>query len=77
MPVQLKRTTVYIDPDLHKALKMKAAETNSSVSELVSRAVEEAMREDAGDLAAFEERSGEPLISYEKMVKKLKSDGRI
>ncbi len=52
-----KRTTVYLDSELHKALMLKAVETSSSVSELVSRAVREAFFEDAEDLAAFEERA--------------------
>jgi hypothetical protein len=72
-----KRATIYLDPVLHKVLKIKAAETSTSISDLVNGAVREALAEDAEDLAAFEERSGEPLISYEKMVKKLKKDGRI
>ncbi len=72
-----KRATVYLDPDLRKALRLKAVETSQSVSELVNRAVREALAEDAEDIAAFEERAGEPLIRYDAMVKKLKRDGRI
>jgi hypothetical protein len=72
-----KRATVYLDPDLHKALRLKAVETSQSVSELVNRAVREALAEDAEDLTAFEERAGEPLIPYDVMIKKLKRDGRI
>jgi len=77
MTKQAKRATVYLDPDLHKALRLKAVETSRSVSELVNNAVREALAEDAEDLAAFEERAGEPLISYDEMVKRLKRDGRI
>jgi plasmid stability protein len=77
MTVQAKRATVYLDPDLHKALRLKAAETSRSISELVNKAVKEALAEDAEDLAAFEERGGEPLIGYDEMVKSLKRDGRI
>jgi len=72
-----KRATVYLDPVLHKALKLKAFETSYSVSDLVNTAVREALAEDAEDLAAFDERAGEPLISYGEMVKRLKKDGRI
>ena len=72
-----KRTTVYLDPDLHKALRLKAAEISRSVSELVNDAVKEALAEDAEDISAFEEREKEPLISYYEMVKRLKKDGRI
>ncbi|OGP59467.1 MAG: CopG family transcriptional regulator [Deltaproteobacteria bacterium RBG_13_52_11b] len=77
MAPHVKRATIYIDPDLHKALRLKAVETSRSVSELVNGAVREALAEDAEDLAAFEERVGEPLIRYDEMVKRLKKDGRI
>ncbi len=77
MTPQAKRATIYLDPNLHKALRLKAVETSTSVSDLVNRAVKEALAEDAEDLAAFDERAKEPLISYEAMVKRLKSDGRI
>jgi post-segregation antitoxin (ccd killing protein) len=77
MATQAKRATIYLDPDLHKALRLKAVEMSRSVSELVNDAVREALAEDAEDLAAFERRVGEPLISYDEMVKKLKKDGRI
>lgn len=77
MTTQTKRATVYLDPELHKALRLKAVETSRSVSELVNNAVREALAEDAEDITAFEERAGEPLISYDEMVKRLKRDGRI
>ena len=77
MITQTKRATVYLDPELHKALRLKAVETSRSVSELVNNAIREALAEDAEDIAAFEERSREPLISYDEMVKRLKRDGRI
>ena len=77
MTNQAKRATVYLDPDLHKALRLKAVETSRSISELVNNAIREALAEDAEDIAAFEERAGEPLVSYDEMVKRLKRDGRI
>ena len=77
MTTQVKRATVYLEPELHKALRLKAVETSRSISELVNNAVREALAEDAEDIAAFEERAGEPLISYDEMVKRLKRDGRI
>ena len=77
MATQTKRATIYFDPNLHKALRLKAVETSRSVSELVNEAVREALSEDADDLFAFEERADEALISYEEMVKRLKKDGRI
>jgi plasmid stability protein len=77
MAVQAKRATVYLDPELHKALRLKAVETSRSVSELVNEAVREALAEDAEDIGAFEERVGDPLIAYDEMVKRLRRDGRI
>ena len=77
MATQTKRATIYFDPNLHKALRLKAVETSRSVSELVNEAVREALSEDADDLLAFEERADEVLISYEEMVKRLKKDGLI
>ena len=77
MATALKRSTVYLDPMLHRALRLKAVETSQSLSDLVNAAVREALAEDAEDLAAFEERAGESLISFQNMLKRLKADGRI
>jgi len=77
MAAQPKRATIYFDPDLHKALRLKAVETNQSVSELVNEAVKGALAEDAEDLAAFDDRSREPVIRYDEMVARLRRDGRI
>jgi hypothetical protein len=77
MTTQTKRATIYFDPSLHKALRLKAVETSRSVSELVNEAVREVLSEDAEDLLSFEERADESLISYEDMVKRLKKNGRI
>jgi len=72
-----KRSTIYLEPALHQALRHKALETSRSMSEIINEAVREALAEDAEDLAIFEERLNEPLVSYEQMVKRLKKDGRI
>jgi hypothetical protein len=77
MATQTKRSTIYFDPDLHKALRLKEAETSRSITELVNEAVREALSDDAEDLAAFSERKHDPVISYDEMVKRLKKDGRI
>lgn len=74
---QNKRTTIYLDSDLYKALRLKAATISRSVSYLVNDAVRESLAEDAEDIAAFDERIKEPVISYDEMVKRLKKDGRI
>ena len=72
-----KRSTIYLDPALHQALRIKAVETSRSMSDLINEIVKEALAEDAEDLSAFEERAHEPLIGYEQMIKRLKKDGRI
>ena len=77
MATSAKRATVYFDPIIHKALKLKSIETSRSISELVNEAVKEALAEDAEDITTFEERANEPLISFSEMVKRLKNDGRI
>ena len=71
------RATVYLDPELHKALRLKAVETTQSISKLVNDAIKESLAEDAEDIEAFEARAKEPLISYDAMIKRLKKDGRI
>ena len=77
MAAQTKRATIYFDPELHKALKIKALETSRSITDIVNQAVRESLTEDAEDILAFEERKNEPLISYDQMLKKLRKDGRI
>jgi hypothetical protein len=77
MAAGTKRATIYMDSELHRALRMKAAETSSSISEIVNHAVKLALAWDAEDLAAFEERAKEPLVSFEDVLKELKRNGRI
>ena len=77
MTMSSRRATVYLDPDLHKALKLKAIETSRSVSELINDAVKISLAEDAEDIAAFTDRVREPLITYDELVTRLKKDGRL
>ena len=72
-----KRATIYFDADLHRALRVKAAETDRSVSELVNQAVKLSLAEDAEDLAAFEERRHEPNLPFENVLQDLKRRGKI
>jgi len=72
-----KRATVYFDPELHHALRVKAAETERSMSDLVNEAVQLSLAEDAEDLAAFEDRVSEPSFPYADVVKDLKRRGKI
>lgn len=77
MPDQTKRSTIYFQPELHRALRLKAAETGESVSELVNQAVRQSLAEDQDDLAAFENRVTEPTMSYEALLNDLKAHGKI
>lgn len=72
-----KRSTVYFDPDIHHALRVRAVNTQQSVSEFVNEAVRRALREDQNDLSAFDERVAEPVISYEALLNDLKSHGKL
>ena len=72
-----KRSTVYFEPEVHKALRLKAASTHRSVSDLVNEAVRQALQEDQEDLAAFEERAAEPTMTYEELLNDLKAHGKL
>lgn len=72
-----KRATVYFEEPVHKALRLKAAETDQSVSGLVNDAVRRALAEDADDLAAFREREDEPTLAFEEFVADLKRRGEL
>ena len=72
-----KRSTIYFEPELHQALRVKAACTHRSVSEIVNDALRQALREDQEDLAAFEERANEPTLSYEELLNDLKAHGQL
>ncbi len=73
----IKRATVYFDEELHHALRIKAAEVKSSISDLVNAAVRVSLFEDVEDLAAFEERASEPDLPFEDVLKDLKKRGKI
>ncbi|MCC6212596.1 MAG: ribbon-helix-helix protein, CopG family [Burkholderiales bacterium] len=72
-----KRATVYVDSDLHRALRLKAAATDRSISEIVNEAVRRILAEDAADLAAIEHRTAEPEVDFAVVVKNMKRRGRI
>jgi hypothetical protein len=77
MGILTKRATVYFDPDMHRALRLKSLETSRSLSEIVNDAVRDSLVEDAEDLAAFAERVNEPLVTFESVLKELKANGRL
>jgi len=72
-----KRATVYFDPEVHRALKIKAAVTNRSISELIDHAVKLELADDEEDIRAFEERAKEPTVSFDEVLKDLKANGKI
>ena len=72
-----KRSIIYFDPHLHRALRLKAVEVDRSMSDLVNDAVRLSLAEDAEDLAAFEGRAAEPSMAFEEAVKALKSSGKV
>lgn len=72
-----KRATIYLDPELHRALRMKAAETDQKISDLVNAAVREILAEDADDLAAARSRAKEPSLDFETVLKSLRRRGKL
>ena len=72
-----KRSTIYFEPAIHQALKVKAASSHLSISELIDEAVRLLMSEDREDLAAFSERENEKEISCEALLNDLKKYGKI
>lgn len=77
MSTKSKRTTVYFSPAVHRALRLKAAETEKSVSDLVNEAVLEILAEDSEDLEAFEERAREPSLSFAEVLKEMRQSGEL
>lgn len=73
----MRRATVYFDDDLHKALRLKSMETDSSISDIVNEAVRATLQEDREDLLIVEERRDEKPISYEAFLKELKDRGQL
>ncbi|MCX5762713.1 MAG: CopG family transcriptional regulator [Gemmatimonadetes bacterium] len=71
------RATVYLEAPLHRALRLKAAETDATISELVNAAVRRSLAEDADDLAAVRDRAKEPRVSFETVVRDLKKRGKL
>lgn len=73
----MKRSTIYFDPEIHRALRLKAAETEHSISDLVNEAVRYSLLQDAEDLETIRAREDEPLYSFEEVVKELKNSGKL
>lgn len=72
-----KRATIYLDEELHRALRVKSAATDRTISDIVNEAVRRDLAEDAEDLAAFDERKDEPSYAFEEVVRTLQERGRL
>ena len=77
MTALTKRTTVYLEENLHQALRVKAAVSNRSISELINEMIRERLQEDAEDLQAFRDREAEPVMSYEALLQDLQANGKL
>lgn len=73
----LKRSTIYFDPDIHRALRLKAAATDKSISDVVNDAVRQTLSDDASDLDAIEKRRREPNLDFEEVVLRLRRSGKL
>ena len=72
-----KRATIYLEPEIHRALRLKAVEADRSVSDLVNDAVRRSLNEDADDLKAVRDRAKEPTVPFEQMLKDLRKRGKL
>jgi len=77
MTILTKRATVYFEPTLHKALRLKSFETSRSLSDLLNDAIRVDLAEDAEDLSVFDARKNEPTMAFEDFIKELKRNGKI
>ena len=75
--MEQKRATIYFDPSIHRALRIKAAASDRSISDMVNEALRHSLAEDAEDLEAFESRKSETSVSFESVVRDLRKRGRI
>jgi plasmid stability protein len=71
------RSTIYLDPELHQALRLKAMHSRRNISDIVNDALRQALREDEADLAAVRTRGKERTLSYEDFLAKLKANGTL
>lgn len=77
MKTVLKRSTVYLDPQIHRVLKIKSAHSSRTISQLINDAIKLSLAEDYEDLTAFEERLNEPNLDFESVLKELQSSGKL
>ena len=77
MKTASKRTTVYLKPSLHQALRLKSAETHRSISDLINESIQLYLAEDETDLQTFRDQAAEPTLSYEALLQNLKANGKL
>jgi hypothetical protein len=77
MTTLTKRATIYLEPQLHKALRVKAEKASRSFSELLNDLIRRELAEDSEDLDAFQSRVHEPTVGYEDFVKRLREHGKV
>ena len=71
----MTKSTLYLEDSVHQALRLKAAETKQSMSELVNDALKASLQEDLEDIKSWRERKDEEAYGYEEFVELLKKDG--
>jgi len=69
------KATHYLEEPIHKALRLKAAESRQSMSGLVNDALKAALLEDLDDIETWKERKNDDVVGFEDFVKLLKKDG--
>ncbi len=73
----MSKATLYLDDTVHQALRMKAAETRQSMSDLVNEALKVSLREDLEDISDWKKRRNEKTYGYEEFLAQLEADGTI
>lgn len=73
--IKRRPTTVYLDPRIARAIKMKAAASGKSVSDFANEGLAALLREDERDLRIFRERKNQPTRDYDEVVREMKRDG--
>lgn len=69
------RTTLTINDEIFRALKIRAAESDETISKYVEDAIKYQLLEDAEDIEDARKRQDEPEYPFEDLVKKFKSEG--
>lgn len=72
-----KRSTIYFDPDIHRALRLKAAAMDVSISDVVNEAVKQTLSGDASDLEVFDKRRRDPTLDFEDVVRAMRRSGKL